>query len=274
MLAQDINESNDLVVMATEDFDGVSIDFFRNDQVWLTREQIGRALGYGFPNVTIAKIHNKHPERFEGKSRLVNLTIHENDRWGGVREREAEVYVYNRLGIMEICRWSRQPKADAFMDWSFSKIDELMRTGSCEVVPKIVKDYLAMSEEDRAIAFFGKQKEVKFLETENKILKPKAGKYDEFMNSEGLFDWSALSSILNIGKNTMLKELRNRHYLQTNKGYRNQAYRYYEKLGWFVTIVETKYTNILDGNVFEQFRTYVTPKGLDKLVDLFKEWGY
>jgi hypothetical protein len=34
--------------------------------------------------------------------------------------------VYDRKGIMEICRWSQQPKADAFMDWVWAVMDALM----------------------------------------------------------------------------------------------------------------------------------------------------
>lgn len=33
---------------------------------------------------------------------------------------------YNRKGIMEICRWSRQPLADKFMDWCWEIMDRLI----------------------------------------------------------------------------------------------------------------------------------------------------
>ncbi|MGN0382767.1 MAG: hypothetical protein ACI4DS_00745, partial [Eubacterium sp.] len=32
-------------------------------------------------------------------------------------------YLYNQRGIMEICRWSRQPIADKFMDWVWDIIE-------------------------------------------------------------------------------------------------------------------------------------------------------
>ena len=36
------------------------------------------------------------------------------------------MFVYSRKGIMEICRHSRQPKADAFMDFAWDVMDDLL----------------------------------------------------------------------------------------------------------------------------------------------------
>ncbi len=42
--------------------------------------------------------------------------------YGGTQE----TVLYSRKGVMEICRWSRQPKADAFMDFVWEVTDRLM----------------------------------------------------------------------------------------------------------------------------------------------------
>lgn len=42
--------------------------------------------------------------------------------------------LYTRNGVFEICRWSRQPKADAFMDFVWEVTDRLM-SGEVALVP-------------------------------------------------------------------------------------------------------------------------------------------
>ena len=51
-----------LKLITTETFGTVSCDFYRNmnDDMLLTREQIGQALEYKDPMVAIGKIHKRH----------------------------------------------------------------------------------------------------------------------------------------------------------------------------------------------------------------------
>ena len=83
----------------------------------MTRDQIGAALEYSNPRDAIAKIHKRKKARLDKFSGVVRLSTP-----GG----EQEVTVYNRKGIMEICRHSDQPKADAFMDFCWEVMDSLM----------------------------------------------------------------------------------------------------------------------------------------------------
>lgn len=39
------------------------------------------------------------------------------------KSEEQERAYYTQRGIMEICRWSRQPKANDFMDWVWDVIE-------------------------------------------------------------------------------------------------------------------------------------------------------
>jgi ERCC4-related helicase len=41
-------------------------------------------------------------------------------------------YLYSPKGVYEICRWSRQPKADAFMDWVWGVVESI-RTGKADI---------------------------------------------------------------------------------------------------------------------------------------------
>ena len=56
-----------LKLITTETFGDLSCNFYRNmnDDILLTREQIGRALEYADPIKAIQKIHLKHQDRLE-----------------------------------------------------------------------------------------------------------------------------------------------------------------------------------------------------------------
>lgn len=115
---------NNIKLITTEKFeDVIPCDFWNdaNDEYLVTREQIGRALGYSNPAKAIDNIHQKHKERLNKFSTTLTLGIVEGNRYV-----ERERILYSRKGIMEICRWSRQPKADEFMDWCWDIIDNLI----------------------------------------------------------------------------------------------------------------------------------------------------
>lgn len=78
-------------------------------------------MGYKNPANAIKNIHLKHKERLDKFSTQLTLGYVEGDRYV-----ERERILYNRKGIMEICRWSRQPLADKFMDWCWEIMDRLI----------------------------------------------------------------------------------------------------------------------------------------------------
>lgn len=50
-----------LQIVTTEDFNGVQCNFYSGDgQMYMARNQIGRALGYSEPRKMVAKIHERH----------------------------------------------------------------------------------------------------------------------------------------------------------------------------------------------------------------------
>lgn len=115
---------NNLKLVETDVFNEIATcDFWGNinNEYLVTREQIGRALGYKNPTNAIKNIHLKHKERLDKFSTQLTLGYVEGDRYV-----ERERILYNRKGIMEICRWSRQPLADKFMDWCWVIMDRLI----------------------------------------------------------------------------------------------------------------------------------------------------
>lgn len=105
---------NNLQLITTEKFCDVDCNFYKNEnnEVLLTREQIGQALEYSDPIDSIYRIHKRH------KDRLDKLSIGLPDGLGH------EVYYYTQRGVMELCRWSRQPLANKFMDWTWDVIEQ------------------------------------------------------------------------------------------------------------------------------------------------------
>ena len=107
-----------LRLITTETFGDLSCNFYRNmnDDILLTREQIGIALEYSDPNVALSKIHKKHKDRLDELSVVTKLESTDG--------KEYNTTLYSERGIMEICRWSRQPKANIFMDWVWDIIEK------------------------------------------------------------------------------------------------------------------------------------------------------
>lgn len=142
---------NKLAVVKQENFGTVACDFFRdeNNEVYMTREQIGKALSYAYPRKAISDIHLNHSDRLDkfsvickiatenkggvNRGHLIENGLKTSVRGGGLQE----TFLYNSKGVYEICRWSRQPKADAFMDFAW-EVMESLRKGETVKLPTTV----------------------------------------------------------------------------------------------------------------------------------------
>lgn len=136
-----MSTNRQLKLVTNEFFGDVACDFYRiadSDEVLLTREQIGTALEYENPRAAIAKIHLRHHDRLDKHSVRIpfekgvsTLESPARQNTGG----EQETVFYDSRGVMEICRWSQQPKANAFIDFVW------------EVMNKFLKGELAIARE-------------------------------------------------------------------------------------------------------------------------------
>ena len=113
-----------LKLITTENFGELQCNFYRNmnDDILLTREQIGTALEYSNPSTAIKNLHRKHKDRLDMLSIRIKLGGLQNEPTSKSDEQE-RVY-YTERGIMELCRWSRQPKANLFMDWVWDIVEK------------------------------------------------------------------------------------------------------------------------------------------------------
>lgn len=136
---------NDMVLVESRSVNNVLVDgFYGDEEAWFTRFQIGLALEYDNPLNAIAVIHRRHKERLDKFSRVCQI-----DTPSGAQE----VFVYNAKGVFEICRHSRQPKADAVMDGLYDLAISIMRgkwdrTPHREIAKKTVVPKLKKPEPD------------------------------------------------------------------------------------------------------------------------------
>lgn len=126
--------NNSMTVITSKPFGALNMDVYEDSkhQYYMTREQIGAALEYGNPSKAIQNIHVKNSDRLDPLSSFLNLR---NEVGNHTQMRQ--VYVYNLRGVMEICRLSRQPKADAFMDFCWDIMESLMRGDTVLATPQM-----------------------------------------------------------------------------------------------------------------------------------------
>lgn len=126
--------NNPMTVITSKLFGALNVDVYQNDkhQYYMTREQIDTALEYSDPRIAIYKIHQRNADRLDPLSSVTKLVTQV-----GNHTEERELFCYNLRGVMEICRFSRQPKADAFMDFCWDIMESLMRGDSVLATPQM-----------------------------------------------------------------------------------------------------------------------------------------
>lgn len=106
-----------LKLVTIENFGELPCNIYQdiNNDIFLTREQIGKALEYSNPDVALSKIHKKHKDRLDQLSVVTKLVSTDGKSYNTI--------LYTERGVMEICRWSRQAKANQFMDWVWNIVE-------------------------------------------------------------------------------------------------------------------------------------------------------
>ena|SRR5699024_99683 len=130
-----------LTLAVKEMFEGNEMNIYQNEhnEVFMTRNQIGKALEYSDPNTAITKLHERHKVRLDKFSVTTKLV--------GADGKKYDTVIYNEKGIYELIRRSRQPKADDFYDWVYDLLSKL-RKGEYQVVqPQAEQDKLKIQQQ-------------------------------------------------------------------------------------------------------------------------------
>lgn len=118
---------NEMILVETRTVNETSVNgYYQEEDAWFTRNEIGEALGYEDCEAAIRMIHNRHKERLDRYSRQVSIVTN-----AGLRD----AIVYNWRGVYEICRWSKQPKADAVMDALYDMAESVRKKGYFTTIP-------------------------------------------------------------------------------------------------------------------------------------------
>ena len=128
MIMSTATTTTSLTLATQKPFGTLTCDFYKNDsgEFYMTREQIGQALEYPAGAKAIAQIHSRNADRLNPMSGVLKMKTP-----GG----EQDTFVYNLRGVMEICRLSRQPKADKFMDFVWDVMESLYNGNSVLAAP-------------------------------------------------------------------------------------------------------------------------------------------
>lgn len=246
-------------LLMTRQFNGLQFDCYQDEQqqgsdnqFWATREQIGLALGYANPRESIKNIHSRNKERLDKFSRGAQIDTPS----GGTQM----TTVYNFKGLLEICRFSNKPKANAVMDFLWNIADEI-RTKGMYITPAKMQEI--MQNPDVWInvlqALKAEQQKVKALTEQAEADKPKVVFAESVETSKSSILIRELAKLLRqngyiVGQNRLFAELRDRGFLMKCGSDYNMPTQKSMELG----LMEIKTTSINRGD--GEIRTYRTPK--------------
>ncbi|WP_200308256.1 phage antirepressor KilAC domain-containing protein [Streptomyces adelaidensis] len=163
-------------------------------------------------------------------------------------------------GLWELIFRSTLPGAKAIKSRVKSILKEIRETGHYDATAAPVpQDY-----EEALVHLLDKVRENKALEAANKVLAPKAGKWDQFMNSEGLIGMTAIADMLDTPVRDMTNWLVDEGVFRKQPSRfgsnKNMPRRMYQASGHFEVKLET------NGKVSYEV-AYATVQGADFVFD-------
>lgn len=249
---------HELKLIDSRPFGEIQCDFYSNGKdIFVTREQIGFALEYANPQKAIGNLHNAHKDRMDNFSFLESR----NGR---------NIYFYNRKGIMELCRWSQQPKADAFMDFCWDTMDGLM-SGKTKLIvmpqdyPSALRALADQAEKNLALSAENEAQRQVIADYE-----PKVQYVDLILQSKGTLAVSQIAADYGMSARQLNKILHEEH-IQWNVNGQWILYREYMGMG-YTRSVSINITRS-DGRADTIAQTQWTQKGRLFIHELLRKRG-
>lgn len=154
-----------------DNFNGYILDIFGERRTYfITRRQIGEALEYNHPQKAIDNIHMRHKDKLDKLSVTLNLRATDLKSY--------DTMLYNLNGVLLICRYSRQPKAEALTD----KVYDIMFNALCAAQSQLARSVETIAE----LRSQNERLEAQFLEqhTQRKQLKEENKRLTEALKLE------------------------------------------------------------------------------------------
>lgn len=137
-------------------FLGTKCDFYVDEEnnIYMSRTQIGYALEYKDPSNAVLRIHQRHHERLDGLSIEAKgcqfVTPYPNN------DKNAHIYMYTEMGIYAICGYSHQAIAEKFNDWVYDTISSIRKNGY----------YISSEKDEKWLGIRAETKKVRRMETD------------------------------------------------------------------------------------------------------------
>lgn len=168
-----------------------------------------------------------------------------------------ECYLLTRKGCDMVANKMTGEKGILFTATYVTKFEEMENQLKSQVA---LHSYMIDDPIKRAEKWIEEQKEKQQIQQQLMITEPKANKYDEFLNADGYLTGEKAAKVLNIGRNTLYKFLRD-NSIWTND---NIPYQRFINQGLFKVVTKT----IIGVGVTEV--TLFTTKGVDYVADKLK----
>lgn len=254
-----------LKLVKTEKFAGLDVDFYRNkdNEVFMTRNQIGNALGYGNPQKAMDNIHARNKGRLDQFSVTLKL--------GSTDGKSYNTHLYSEKGIYEIMRKSNQPKADDFYDFVYDVIEGL-RKGELQIkaTPQTYIEAL------RALADAEEEKEklsqeVIGLNHTIGLMEPKVKYLDTILTSTDALNVTQIAKDYGLS-GRKLNQLLSEEHIQYKTGGQWVLYQKYAGEGY--TKTHTHSFDKPDGSTGTSLQTKWTQKGRLLIHNILTDKGY
>ncbi|WP_304341539.1 Rha family transcriptional regulator [Metaclostridioides mangenotii] len=151
----------------------------------------------------------------------------------------------------------------------FNEMEEVLKSNQPQLPANYIEalESLVESEKEKEqLKLENKEQEQKLLEVQ-----PKAERWAAFLNSEGLStidDFSKAIAIKDLGRNNMYSYLRSKGLLRQD----NSPYQAYIEQGLMIKRQSGCY--VYRGSLESSYKTYLTNKGIDKIITLLNKDGY
>lgn len=119
----------ELKLVKQGEFLGTRCDFYVDEEnnIYMSRTQIGYALQYKNPQDAIKKIHLRHYEKLQQRYvEVVGDNLSPRPRDLG---KKTSIFMYDERGILDVIRWSTTEITDQYFDWVYDIIQSIKKNG-------------------------------------------------------------------------------------------------------------------------------------------------
>lgn len=224
-----------------------------NGQLVTDSREVAKMIGKRHSDL-IRSIDSYNKILLNAKVRSVNFFI--ESTYKDASGKENKHYLLTRKGCDMVANKMTGEKGVLFTATYVTRFEEMEQQLS-----NPVQQYLSLSEEDKAIAYFTELKKKKLVEQQLLLAQPKVQKYEQFLDADGYMTGNQVAKSLGIGVKRLYKQLREMSiYKSDNTPYQ----KYLDKKGYFKVTYKNTPVGIKPV-------TLITSKGADFIFDLLKQ---